>query len=109
MSDDVLQSILIEKIAGQDSITVEIRDGKAWLPGSREGSGEPLPLRYPGRSGPFIRSTCIRSVMPEDPHYALALQDCLPDGLLVQEAVVSGRRLSWGDLIEWARQRDPGG
>lgn len=101
---DLLESIHLETVDDR-RFTVEIRDGKAWFPGASEGDPRPLPLRYAGDSNPFVLATCIRPVAPEDPHYALALQDALPDGILVREAVVSGRTLSWGELIQWALDR----
>lgn len=104
---DILQEIHLRILDTEELVKLEVRDGRVHYPDGRS-DGHPLGLRYGGEGPAGILATYVRPVEPGDPDYALALQDHPPDGLLVEGAVVSGRELTWGELIRRAQRSRAG-
>ena len=73
--------------------TVSVADGISGISGS-------LPLHVNAATlDDSLQATGVIKVNPSDPRYALALQEYLPDGFLVDGAKVSGKSVAWGDLV----------
>lgn len=79
---------------------INITPDGAVVPGMNMTLG-PLPLRYswipPG--GELVATKQV-VIDPEDPRYVFAVQEAMPDGVMVAGARVDGVDISWGGMIE---------
>lgn len=95
------EKIFIKNLETGDIVAATVDNGVLSV-GENFGSiGKDLPLRVSVATlDDSIHASGVITVAPEDPRYALALQEQLPDGFAVEGAQLSGKRVAWGDLIK---------
>lgn len=106
-----LEAIFLEDTDTEEEVVISVNGGVASVEDMDILIDRPLLYRtavsYDSkRPDNKVNVSMGRMVPPSDPRFALALQDHLPDGVLVSGAQVSSKRLDWKSLLALAEKLD---